>query len=670
MSRTLLPPASRNDLWYHYGSGDTALVFVHGIFSDSRSCWLNTETGSYWPALVKSDPRFGDSGIYLGGYYTAPDAGDFNLSNCADGLLRDLMRPRLHMRPVLPPKSEGGNVSHSYRRLLFVCHSTGGIVVRKMLVDHFSTFSHLDAIGVALVASPSRGSVWAVLARPLSRVYGATLARTLEGGEALDDLDNQFRRRVEEQRHRAPAIFGWEAFENRFIFHWRWLPTSVRIVKRRSASVGYWGPPTHLARADHFTAVKPVDKNDPAHSFLVDAWNDLKAATGPDEPVEWTPEAKHSPEIVPTDLDETSSEQPPPRVSWRTLAFLAVLAIGAVAWMLARDPAPEVETCSLALVSVLDDHYDTDSAYRLLVKNRGTVLFSDELRGRLPHGVPDTGDEYKNWRNLAFPVQVGVGERGSRKLELYFELSGGRAEDFLGVSELVLTCPSGTYRQSITEQLHYGPGGTPTGILRIGQHAYWTVSLAQPTRQTSVVQAKKELVSIVQAKRGLVALALYSGPMDDSTTTEFSDAVKAFQRQHGIVADGVLGPATAHAIEQARLSAESSAASRQWTIERPPPPPPCPPEQDRACKGELLTSPAGAHRPECDQIRVIGNITDHRGKLVDFSVYAAGREFPCGVGRSGRSCPLTLHETSWQAVLGIVATTDADFVVTLLPVCP
>ena len=79
-----LPPPAVNNIWYHYEPGDVVVVFVHGVLSDSRSCWLytNPEDNSpdqYWPELVKTDPRFRGVAIYLGGYFTAIDAGPYEI---------------------------------------------------------------------------------------------------------------------------------------------------------------------------------------------------------------------------------------------------------------------------------------------------------------------------------------------------------------------------------------------------------------------------------------------------------------------------------------------------------------------------------------------------------------------------------------------------------------
>src|SRR5579862_1538435 len=91
-----LPPPGENNLWYDRQEADTVIVFVHGIFSDSRNCWLykaqDGTTAAYWPELVRTDARIGPTSIFLAGFYTALDAGDYDLANCAYEVFSALQR--------------------------------------------------------------------------------------------------------------------------------------------------------------------------------------------------------------------------------------------------------------------------------------------------------------------------------------------------------------------------------------------------------------------------------------------------------------------------------------------------------------------------------------------------------------------------------------------------
>jgi hypothetical protein len=91
------PRPRQNNLWFRYNESDSVLVFLHGVLSESRSCWLyeckgHPERNCYWPELVESDSRFQDISIYLAGYYTASDSGAYKIRNCADEVLAAMKR--------------------------------------------------------------------------------------------------------------------------------------------------------------------------------------------------------------------------------------------------------------------------------------------------------------------------------------------------------------------------------------------------------------------------------------------------------------------------------------------------------------------------------------------------------------------------------------------------
>jgi pimeloyl-ACP methyl ester carboxylesterase len=258
-----LPDPGTNNLWYQDRGTDAALVFVHGILSDSRSCWLRAGPRVYWPDLVSRDCRFDRYSLYLGGYYTAIDAGAFKIQHCADELHRALARPD---RPSASSVLDRAT-------LVFVCHSTGGIVIRYLLESRASEFTE-KTVGLVLIASPSFGSAWATKLSWLSDFYNAQLAGQLEwGNSSLDDLDERFHRLIKERR--IPHLLGVEAYENHFVFHRKLLPDRLVVVDKNSAG-RYFAPPHLLAKTDHFTCAKPDSERHPAHELLVDFCSELE----------------------------------------------------------------------------------------------------------------------------------------------------------------------------------------------------------------------------------------------------------------------------------------------------------------------------------------------------------------------------------------------------------
>jgi hypothetical protein len=203
---------------------------------------------------VAEDERFGQIGIYLAGYYTAIDAGRYELRNAADELLAALTR--------------GGSSSVlSRERFIFVCHSTGGLVVRYILTSNDHLFVN-KTIGLVLIASPSSGSRWANRFGWLTSLFGHSIGKQLASGHwTTREIDAQFKNLLNERR--IPRLMGVEAYENHFIVHRKWLPDKKVIVTEESAG-RYFGAPKLLRGTNHFSTVKPTNRDHPAYELLLD----------------------------------------------------------------------------------------------------------------------------------------------------------------------------------------------------------------------------------------------------------------------------------------------------------------------------------------------------------------------------------------------------------------
>lgn len=260
-----LPEPGLNNLWFQYNDSDSVIVFLHGIFSDSRNCWLHTDERNpdrsvYWPALVRSDLRLGNPSIYLAGFYTAVDAGPYEIRNCAEEVLRALDRQDAEGRPGPMTKPT----------MVFVCHSTGGIVARYFFLEDSESRFVEKKLGLVLISSPSYGSKWADRLDLLAKLYNQQLGIQLQWGSwSLRDLDARFRNLVNQRR--LPGLRGIEAYENHFVFHRPWLPNKKVIVTEESAG-RYFGAPVLLRKTNHFTCVKPDSLRHPTHELLVDFW--------------------------------------------------------------------------------------------------------------------------------------------------------------------------------------------------------------------------------------------------------------------------------------------------------------------------------------------------------------------------------------------------------------
>jgi len=218
--------------------------------------------------LVTSDTRFGDIGIYLGGFYTAPDSGEYNIRNCADEVYAALNRESENRRLPVMQRS----------KLTFVCHSLGGIVARYLLLENQRAFAD-KRVGLVLIASPSYGSKYANSLDLVLNVYRHQQGIQLKlAGASLQDLDDRFRD-LREKKH-IPHLSGVEYYEHHSIFRrgflaWKWNPLSVGgpVVTKESAG-RYFGAPKAIANVDHNSICKPVNTRAQVHQYLYDFMRD------------------------------------------------------------------------------------------------------------------------------------------------------------------------------------------------------------------------------------------------------------------------------------------------------------------------------------------------------------------------------------------------------------
>ncbi|WP_456708625.1 esterase/lipase family protein [Bradyrhizobium sp. USDA 4452] len=145
------------------GSGDCAVIFIHGVLSGGDKCWTH-ENGTYWPNLLMQDSALGDLSVFVYTYETGIFSADYNLDDVVADL-REWMR---------------GAAIEGAPRIIFVCHSMGGIVARRYLVrrqfDKGAPRSR-TTFGLFLVASPSLGAEWANWLQPIAEFLWAQPSR-------------------------------------------------------------------------------------------------------------------------------------------------------------------------------------------------------------------------------------------------------------------------------------------------------------------------------------------------------------------------------------------------------------------------------------------------------------------------------------------------------------
>jgi hypothetical protein len=236
--------------WNRRSEHGAAVVFVHGALPSGEACWQNAN-GTYWPSLLENEPSMETVGIYVFSYETNIFRGTYRLGDVVDAL-------KEHMRV------DGVFDSH---KLVFVAHSIGGLVVRKLLVERVTDFrdKHIS-VGFFLVASPSLGSRYENMIKPLARFLGHSQADALRFSQSnawLMDLDKEFTNLKEAKTIR---LVGQELVEDIFIA----LPGLIRTqVVEPFSGAKYFGESHKVPGSDHFSIAKPDSSQAIQHQLLL-----------------------------------------------------------------------------------------------------------------------------------------------------------------------------------------------------------------------------------------------------------------------------------------------------------------------------------------------------------------------------------------------------------------
>jgi hypothetical protein len=246
---------------------DTVAIFVHGILSNAESCWKHSN-GAYWPDLLAQELDINEIGIYTFTYRADIFSGSYSLSDAVDSLKENLVLENLLNK----------------KQLIFVCHSMGGIVVRKFVVDRqTSLIDQGKWIGLFLIATPSIGSKFANFITTLAKLVGIRNAqlealRFTQNNGWLNDLDRNFINLIASKRL---TLYGKELIEDNSIVLKKWLRR--KQIVSPSSSAKYFGEPYKVPYSDHSTISKPESRDAVQHSLLCDFIAKNFGSAGADE---------------------------------------------------------------------------------------------------------------------------------------------------------------------------------------------------------------------------------------------------------------------------------------------------------------------------------------------------------------------------------------------------
>ncbi|CAM5783915.1 esterase/lipase family protein [Rhizobacter fulvus] len=257
-------------IWHRCRNTDTVIVFIHGFNSNNREAWLNTN-GTFWPDLVRSDGKFDGASIVLLPFYTTLTSGDYSLFDASQGIWNELSRSDAQI----------GRSALDHTNIVFVAHSTGGVLLRYMLTQRQGEAKlRRKRIGLFLVASPSEGSdaLWRL--NPVASVVPSNkmLSQLKPGSDFLNELLQTFQNLVgKEEISRGWKLYGREfaetnpiacAFVNKLTCMW----TDLMVVSRTSA-MRYFPDGLTIPDKDHLSIAKPDGQTDPIHVELRSFFN-------------------------------------------------------------------------------------------------------------------------------------------------------------------------------------------------------------------------------------------------------------------------------------------------------------------------------------------------------------------------------------------------------------
>jgi len=136
------------------------------------------------------------------------------------------------------------------------------------------------------------------------------------------------------------------------------------------------------------------------------------------------------------------------------------------------DAINNKSVCTLALSGVLDDHYNSNSQYKVAISVNGRQVYTAE-QTPFEHGKP-FGTIFENWKTLK--INLDDVESGDL-LKVSLTHSGSPGSDWIGVDYIETTCDGKTTKTELAGYPNYGAQDGAAAIVYGGQSKTWTITL-------------------------------------------------------------------------------------------------------------------------------------------------------------------------------------------------
>ncbi|KAF3386293.1 hypothetical protein F1880_001048 [Penicillium rolfsii] len=251
------------------------IVFVHGLNGHPENSWTSKTTGCFWPVDLLPDvlgqlrPR-----ILTYGY-------NANVAAFTDGASRDSIVS--HAETLASNLAANRNLrSCSDRPIIFVCHSLGGLVVKRALIysrslsnektEHLRSV-YVSTFGILFLGTPHNGSDIAKWGLLLHKICTAVLPKKVMEGSP--QLIKALQTNNETLQHINSLFADIMSRFHIYLFH-ETRSMDVRgtreiIVDEASAAPYFEGVERGGIEADHSHMCKFDDENSPGYEVVAEA---------------------------------------------------------------------------------------------------------------------------------------------------------------------------------------------------------------------------------------------------------------------------------------------------------------------------------------------------------------------------------------------------------------
>lgn len=238
--------------------GQDLIVFIHGINSSDKA-WENKKNSGFWPDFFSEHQHID---VALFSYNTSKTSADYSISDASRALHNEL-----DVRGCI----------NEYDRIVFICHSMGGVVVRNALVKFKTFFDDVDLV-LLLVASPSLGSIYASMLQPFAVILRQRqLGQLIKNNSWLGELNKDFRDFLAYRAKKKKPVKGKEFTEDKSpLGGLPWIPKVVSDF----AGATFFEYSLKISSTDHSTIAKLRTEDDIQHATLLKLMGVDRAAAG------------------------------------------------------------------------------------------------------------------------------------------------------------------------------------------------------------------------------------------------------------------------------------------------------------------------------------------------------------------------------------------------------